>query len=122
MRPLYDKDIKLVGWLDGDGNLFDLHMEWVAYVIDGHAWSPDTDAWLGPVDGTTCLDHRGCVVAWNPDQAPDGTPWPTRPERPETPESPLRPERPLIEERPLRPERPLQGWSEASFLEWLTQE
>ena len=87
MKPLFNKDCNLVGWIDPGNHIFDTNMNWVAYISNGHAWSVQNGNWLGPVNGFNCLDQTGKPVAWSPDQDIEGTMKPIRPMRPMRPMS-----------------------------------
>jgi hypothetical protein len=120
MKALYDAGANLVGWYEpATADIWDPTMHWVAYVVDGNAWSVEGDRWCGPVDGTTCLDRQGCVVAWGSDQKPEGTAIPVTPTPPVRPITPMTPETPMTPPEPLTPQTPVGGWSVMSFGGWL---
>lgn len=121
MKPLFDKECELVGWIDPQHHIFKTDMDWVAFWAGGHAWSAESGDWLGPVRGLVCLDQAGRVVAWNPDARVAGTSRPTRPSRASRASRPSRPSRPSSPLRPSRPSTPSGGWSELSFWGWLDQ-
>jgi hypothetical protein len=104
--PLFDKKCNLVGWIEPENHIFDLEMNWVAYLSGGHAWSSQTGNWLGPVNGMNCLDQEGRPVAWNPDETVEGSMRPMRPMRAMRAMRPMRPMRPM---KPMRPMRPKEG-------------
>lgn len=122
LEPLFDRENTFVGWADPAGHIFDSEVHWVAFISNGHAWSPETGNWLGPVRGLGCYDRAGQVVAWCPRQMVtrlNAVPRPSRSPRP------LRPIRPLRPVRPLSPVRPLTAngaWSSIPFHEWLSQQ
>lgn len=121
MVPLYNRDVRRVGWLDAEsGHIFGTNMDWLAYVSDDHAWSASTGAWLGPMNVFNCLDRDGRVVAWTP-AAPVESAAPTlprgQPKKPPRPLTPPTPEPPLM---PARPPVPQRGWSTRSWTTWLT--
>jgi hypothetical protein len=122
MIPLFDKDPELVGWIsDRFDHIFDTDMNWVAYISNGHAWSAKTGNWCGPVNGFTCLDQAGKVVAWTPTQSPKGTAGAVKPVRAVRPASPVRPATPVRPARPVKPAAPVGGWSALKFSDWASQ-
>ncbi|WP_433077737.1 4-fold beta flower protein [Dactylosporangium sp. CA-052675] len=120
MQQLRDEHNELVGWIQPDAHIFDVDMNWVAYISNGHAWSALTGNWCGPVDGLTCLDQSGRVVAWNPNQALRGSARPARPARAARAARPARPARPRPA-CPARPARPAGGYSALPFQTWTHQ-
>ena len=42
---LFDKDCDLVGWIRPGDHIFDIDMEWVAYIRNGQAWSAVSGDW-----------------------------------------------------------------------------
>ena len=120
MEPLFDSNCDLAGWINPGEHIWDTHMNWVAYIRNGHAWSAESGNWLGPVNGLICLDTEGKVVAWNPAQAVTGSMRPMRPIRAMRAMRPMRPMTPMRPMRPMRPITPMSGWSE-SFAAWLEQ-
>jgi hypothetical protein len=119
MNPLFSPSTDLVGWLNDDGFVYDLSMNPVAFVSEGHAFSYPNCSWLGSADGPTLRDKMGKPIAFNPGQAPGGTLPPLKPLNPLKPLKPLKPLRPLNPLKPLRPLTPLGGWSPLSFHTWL---
>lgn len=92
MVALFNKDCHLIGWMkESHDHIFDTEINWVAYIKNGHAWSVATGNWCGPVNGFTCLDQAGKVVAWNPTQIPQGSARPIRPVRAVRAVRPVRP-------------------------------
>ena len=65
LHPLFDCNCELIGWIEPDCHIFDTNMNWIAYISGGHAWSSNSGNWIGPVNGTTCLDRSGSVFAWS---------------------------------------------------------
>jgi hypothetical protein len=121
LEPLFDNNSRFVGWIDPGRHMFDPDMRWIAFLAGGHAWSPETASWLGPVQGLTCFDREGRVVAWSPRRLVTGLvpgAHPIQPTRPARPLRPLAPVRPL---RPIRPLTPVRGWSPIAFENWLSQ-
>ena len=116
LKPLFDKNCKLIAWIEPNEHIFDTNMNWIAYISNGHAWSTKTNTWMGPVKDMTCLDTNGKVFAWNPDCEIEGSIKPMRPMKPMKPMRPMRPMRPM---KPMRPMRPLGGWSSIHFEEWI---
>lgn len=119
LDPLFNKNCELVGWIDLNRYIFDKNLEWVGFINSGYAWSTER-VWIGKMDGRTCLDKEGNIVAWNPKDPVRGG---LRSLAPLSPLAPLRPLRPL---RPLQPLKPLipiiQGrWSKLSFGDWVNQ-
>jgi len=95
--PLFDRNLHLVGWIDPNRHIFDLDLNWVAYISGGNVWSPRSGAWLGPIDGRACMDQQGNPVAWNPKDPVRIVRAPSfRPFRPLRPLAPLRPIRPVL--------------------------
>jgi hypothetical protein len=123
MEPLYSVDCQLVGWIRRGHDIWDIHMNWVAYVVGNHAWSAQTGDWLGPVNALTCFDQDGRVVAWNPKQVIRGIVKPEHPEKPAErirPEQPIQPERPARPVMPIWPVPPMEAWSDVTWLQWTT--
>ena len=116
--PIFDKNTLHVGWY-GDGNVFDVNIEWVAFERDGHLFSADTLAWLGPFVEGSLLDRDGRPVGWLTDTQPTGIGHPMAPASVGRPPRPMRPKKPIAPRRPLFPRMPLQGWSAASWEAWL---
>ncbi|GJD51019.1 hypothetical protein OPKNFCMD_3770 [Methylobacterium crusticola] len=119
MEPLFSASCDLVGWITVGKAIWDNQMAYVAYIAGDHAWSSETDAWLGPVDGTTCMDRSGRPVAWSPARAVGGRSAPIAPARPMRPARPMTPMRPIAPRRPLFPATPGGGWSQLDFGAWL---
>ena len=119
MKPLFSPRCDLLGWIDPGAAIFDAEMNYVAFVADGHAWSPLDCNWLGSVDVLTVFDRSGRAVAWNPERPLSGLTPQAPIGRPMRPKTPMRPKRPLQPVRPLFPKTPLTGWSPLSFEEWL---
>jgi hypothetical protein len=119
MKPLFSPRCDLLGWIDPGAAIFDTAMNYVAFVADGHAWSPLDCDWLGFVDVLTVFDRSGRAVAWSPERPLSGLALQAPVGRPMRPKTPMRPKRPLQPVRPLFPKTPLTGWSPLSFEEWL---
>lgn len=119
LLPLFDKDSDLVAWIEPGKSIFDLEMNWVAYIANGNLWSAKTNKWLGPVSGLLCFDTKGKPVLWNPKEQIRAIPAPLRPLNPLRPLTPLKPLKPLKPLRPLRPLTPLGGWSALSYYSWV---
>ena len=120
LDPLFDNNSDLVAWVNPGRYIFDLNLEWTAYISSGNVWCSVTNGWLGVVDGRTCIDEYGCIVAWNPKDPIRS--WKRHILRPLPPLPPLRPLRPLPPLPPLRPLRPLinHPWSHFTFNEWIS--
>jgi hypothetical protein len=74
MISIFDRNSDLVAWLNNSAShLFDTDMNWLAYVSGGQLWSSENGNWLGPLKGTTLLDHSGRPVGWHPRNV---TAWP----------------------------------------------
>lgn len=119
LLPLFDKDCDLVAWINPGKSVFDLDMNWVAYIANNNLWSAKTNEWLGPISGLLCFDTRGKPVLWNPKEQVRTVATPLRPLKPLRPLTPLKPLKPLKPLRPLRPLTPLGGWSEMSYYSWI---
>ncbi len=58
MTPLHDRSASLAAWLH-DTYIFDTELNWVAFIVDGHAWSSASPiVWLGPVSDGMSLAIR----------------------------------------------------------------
>lgn len=123
LEALFDKYINHVGWIDRDGYIFDVDLNWVAYVHNETVWSKEKMQWIGKVNGVICMDKDGRVVAWGIGQRVAGDPSvQKRPKSvPPLPEAPTGLLRPQIPSPPI-PAMPLMGWSTLTFDEWLLQE
>lgn len=121
IQPLFNNVCTHVGWIDQGRYLFDRDMNWVAYIERNNGWSCTTNEWLGPVNGTICMDRSGRVVSWGIGQKLIGDPFnhrkPAPPRMPNPPQSHLRP---MLTTPPI-PAAPLGGWSVLSFEDWLNQ-
>ncbi len=118
MTPIFDRYVKLSGWFDGE-NIFDLNLQWVAFLSDGNFFSSNSLQWLGPFNGGSLLDRNGKPVLWLDGTTPSGTLKPLTPLRPLKPLKPLRPLKPLKPLQPLKPLNPLGGWSTLNWNQWL---
>jgi hypothetical protein len=121
MIPLYDKDCNLIAWLKMNEHIFSTNMDWIAFIKNRQAWSAETGNWLGPINGSICLDQTGRVVAWSPGEKIQGSLRPITPIRAIRAIKPIRPIRPITPIKPIRPIAPLGGWSLQSFFEWVNQ-
>ncbi len=121
MEALFDRYSGPVGWMEHGTHIFDLEMNWVAFVFEHHAWSVATGHWLGPVMGTTCFDREGRVVAWHYADALYRVAYPTQPRKPIRPLAPRKPQKPIRYARPARPIDPPGGWSKLGWLGWIAQ-
>jgi hypothetical protein len=120
MTPVFDPGGNLVAWFDGQ-HFFDLHQNWIAFAANGHIFSANSNAWLGPLQDGSLLDINGRPVAWLQGATPTGTLKPMKPLKPLKPFKPLRPLRPLNPLKPLHPLQPLGGWSQMQFAQWVAQ-
>ena len=118
MTPIFDQNAQLSGWFDGE-NIFDLNLEWAAFLSSGHFFSSNSLSWLGPMHNGSLLDRNGKPVAWLEGVSPSGTLKPLTPLRPLKPLKPLRPMKPLNPLKPLKPLNPLGGWSTLAWNQWL---
>lgn len=118
MTPIFDKDAYLVGWTDSE-NVFDLAMNWVAFVSNGNVFSSNNLVWLGSLHKGSFLDVSGKPVGWLKDSSPGGTLKPLKPLQPLRPLKPLKPLKPLNPLKPLKPLQPLGGWSSLAWVTWL---
>jgi hypothetical protein len=121
LYALFDKDCELVGWIYPGEHIFDIDMDWVAFISGNHAWSAESGDWLGAVKGLLCLDRQGKPVAWNPKERVAGTSVPSKPSRASRASKPSRPSKPSKPSRPSEPSTPNGGWSPLSFFGWLAQ-
>jgi len=121
LNPLFDKDLNHAGWIDSNSQIFDAGMNWVAFVVNDHAWSASTIHWLGPVKNMSCMDALGKPVAWNPKAGVSTIHPPVRPPRATPVEPPPRPRKRAVPASPARPAAPSRGWSILSFEQWLLQ-
>lgn len=122
MQPLFSPRCDLVGWMDAQQHVFDPHMEFIAFVVRGQAWSANSLAWLGPATGTTLYDRTLRPVAWNPRQTIGGAPAAMVPPQPMRPARPMRPQMRLSPRPPMFPAAPPGGFSKLEFRQWLEQE
>lgn len=121
LQPLFDLHSNLVGWILPGRHVFDRHMNWVAYLSDGDAWSIATGDWIGPVHGLVCLDREGGVVASAPGQSVEAAVAPRAPSRKPPASPPPEPSRPADPPRPPMAATPPGGWSRLRFSDWLSQ-
>lgn len=119
--PLFDKDCDLMGWMKPNEHIFDTNMVWVAYIVNGHAWSAQTGNWLGAVAGLLCRDTQGKPILWNPKETVSGTARPARPAKAARVARPAKPARPASPAKPARPATPAGGWSDKSYFAWVAQ-
>jgi len=118
MTPIFDKNVQLAGWFDGE-NICDLGLNWVAFLSGDNFFSSKSLGWLGPMHEGSLLDRNGKPVAWLEGASPSGTLRPLTPLQPLRPLTPLQPLRPLNPLQPLRPLDPLGGWSHLEWGQWL---
>ena len=121
MTPIYDKNVQLSAWFDGE-HIFDLNLNWVAFLSSGHFFAANALIWLGVMHDGALLDRNGQPVAWLEGAIPKGA---LKPNKPMTPRKPLPPKKPLYPGLPLPPGRPLTpmgGWSALEWQQWLTIE
>ncbi len=117
MTPLFDANIRLVGFFDGT-YLFDADNQWIAFHDRGNLFAPG-GRWLGPLANGTVQDPEGRAVAFLAGSKPTTG---MKPARPMNPKLPLHPKRPLRPRTPLPPPLPMQpggGWSASSWAQWL---
>jgi hypothetical protein len=66
MRPLFDRDENLVGWIgSGCKHIFDADMRWVGYIERKNAWRASDGDWIGPVIDGNIYDRTGRPIAWS---------------------------------------------------------
>ena len=63
MVPIFDKHSKLCGWLKDNGNIFDKHMRWSAFIRNGNVFGARGTHWLGQFIEGSFNDRRGHPVA-----------------------------------------------------------
>ena len=120
MTPLFNADVRLVGFFDGT-YLFDLDNDWVAFHDRGNMFARG-GRWLGPLKDGTFQDHDGRAVAWLAGSRPATG---MKPPAPMNPKLPLHPKRPLRPRTPLPPAHPMQpggGWSKLTWAQWMGRE
>ena len=120
MTPIFNADIRLVGFFDGT-YLFDVDNHWVAFHDRGNVFACG-GRWLGPLKDGTFQDHDGRAVAWLAGARPATG---MKPPAPMNPKLPLHPKRPLRPRTPLPPQVPMQpsgGWSKLSWAQWMGRE
>jgi GNAT superfamily N-acetyltransferase len=120
MTPLYDANVRLVGFFDGT-YLFDTANQWIAFHDRGNVFAAG-GRWLGPLQAGTFLDLDGRAVAWLAGSRPTTG---MKPAPPMNPKRPLPPKRPLRPRTPLPPSTPMQpggGWSTLSWAQWMGDE
>ena len=117
MTPIFNADIRLVGFFDGS-SVFDLDNDWVAFHDRGNVFACG-GRWLGPLKDGTFQDHEGRAVAWLAGSRPATG---MKPHAPMNPKLPLHPKRPLRPRTPLPPPVPMLpggGWSPLSWAQWI---
>jgi GNAT superfamily N-acetyltransferase len=117
MTPLYDANVRLVGFFDGTC-LFDVNNDWIAFHDAGDVFACD-GRWLGPLKDGSFLDHDGMAVAWLAGSRPTTG---MKPSPPMNPKRPLHPKRPLRPRTPLPPPVPMRpggGWSKRTWAQWM---
>ena len=121
MEPLFDKACGLKAWLHDGRNIFSPRMQWVAVIINGHAWSAPRMRWLGPILGGNMLDRQGRPVLWTRGKPVRGTSMPSIPATPAFPAAPAIPAFPAVPAWPAQQAIPTGGWSSLTVDEWLAQ-
>lgn len=121
LKPLFNKDAVLVGWIDPQKHIFGTSLNWVAFISDGHAWCAISGNWAGPVNDGVCLDQTGRVIAWNPETPISKPVQFEKPAKAAYAERPARPARPTRPVRCTRPDIPFDYWSTLSFIQWVNQ-
>jgi hypothetical protein len=121
LHPLFDKNLSLIAWIKPGEHIFNIKMEWIAYISKNHAWSAKSGNWLGPVKELNCLDKNGKVFAWNPHGKISRSPRTSRPTRAIRLVRPNKQARPVKPERPLRNTSPAGRWSVLLLEDWLDQ-
>lgn len=109
MKPIYNKDVKLIGWLDSNNNIWNTSMKWIAFIKNNYVQSPNCN-YLGYYNGCF-VDVNGRPFGWIQGQQVKGMSTPLLPLTPLRPLTPLTSLRSLIPLTPLRPHTPLGGWS-----------
>ena len=117
MKPIFDRRSDLVGWFDGE-NVFDLKLNWIAFLCGGHFYSASNFSWLGPLHKGSLLDRGGKPAAWIAGASAVGTPKPLTPHGAQKPPQPLKPLQPLEPPQPLIQPVPQGGWSPLSWRQW----
>ena len=111
MIPIYNRNTDLIAWTDMK-NVYDVNMQWIAFIYNGNCFNASTCEWIGPVNGTNFLDNYGRVIGWSKECPVKGLGYsPVRPIRPIRPITPIRPIRPVTPIKPIRPITPMGGWS-----------
>lgn len=120
LHALFDRYCSHVGWIDRDRYIFDVDMNWAAFIDHGTVWSKNKLSWIGKADGVVCLDKDGRVVAWGIGQRIAGDPTLQKKPKivPKLPEEPTGMLRPQVPSPPIPP-MPILGWSNYSFDQWL---
>lgn len=119
MEPLFDKNCSLVAWIEDYKYIFDIHMNWIAFVVEDNVFASKNCEWLGPINDYNCLDKTGKVVAWNPDHEVKGSSVPYTPYTPYKPYAPHTPYTPCTPYTPYTPYTPLGGWSKLKWEDWI---
>lgn len=120
MTPIFDANVRLVGFFDGT-YLFDPANEWMAFHDRENVFAP-SGRWLGPLKAGTFLDADGKAVAWLSGARPSTG---MKPQPPMNPKRPLSPKRPLRPRMPLPPQAPMMpggGWSSLTWAQWMGHE
>ncbi|MCB1908423.1 MAG: hypothetical protein KDH15_13730 [Rhodocyclaceae bacterium] len=118
MKPLFDRNMLHVGWLDGD-HVFDVDIVWRAFVSGGHLYCAANREWRGSRHGSALLDPAGLIVAWHEGEPPRAARRPSPAAMPAVPVGPFRPKRPIAPRRPLFPQTPVEEWSALRWQQWL---
>lgn len=53
LKSLFDNICELIGWIEPNNHIYDIDMNWIAYISNNHAWSSETGDWIGPVINLT---------------------------------------------------------------------
>ena len=46
LKPLFDRNCELIGWIEPGKHIFNCNMDWIAYISRGHSWSAETGNWI----------------------------------------------------------------------------
>ncbi|WP_069267408.1 4-fold beta flower protein [Paraburkholderia nodosa] len=123
MHALFDQNCNLVGWYDpANSSIWDTQMRWSAFIVDGNAFSTQTEQWLGAFVNATFQDRNGKAALWMPELgSPESGFAPFPPFAPFKPFTPFTPFKPAAPFAPFAPFEPLGGWSQLNFNAWMAQ-